>query len=202
MFQQQSRATFHSSSRLPPFPTSISLSVYLRPLSVSLSSFPSPSFFFFFSFFFISFRDPYPAVYFSPRLFEEIRGTTNGRGNETDNRTAVPSRGRICLPFGSRVVSGEGGEREREEEKVSRSRFIPTSLHAVCILLYPLSCSSIRPIFALKWSINICCLIAWKGNGIVLSSAKTERDDSEILFRYVTISGKRKRNNRVKFLRI
>lgn len=134
----------------PPFPTSISLSVYLiylRPLSVSLSSFPSPSFFFFFSFFFISFRDPYPAVYFSPRLFEEIRGTTNGRGNETDNRTAVPSRGRICLPFGSRVVSVEGGEREREEEKVSRSRFIPTSLHAVCILLYPLSCSSIRPIY-------------------------------------------------------
>lgn len=117
MFQQQSRATFHSSSRLPPFPTSISLSVYLRPLSVSLSSFPSPSFFFFFSFFFISFRDPYPAVYFSPRLFEEIRGTTNGRGNETDNRTAVPSRGRICLPFGSRVVSVEGGEREREKKK-------------------------------------------------------------------------------------
>lgn len=85
-------------------------------LCLSLSPSPSPSFFFF-SFFFISFRDPYPAVYFSPRLFEEIRGTTNGRGNETDNRTAVPSRGRICLPFGSRVVSVEGGEREREKKK-------------------------------------------------------------------------------------
>lgn len=171
----------------PPFPTSISLSVYLiylRPLSVSLSSFPSPSFFFFFSFFFISFRDPYPAVYFSPRLFEEIRGTTNGRGNETDNRTAVPSRGRICLPFGSRVVSVEGGEREREEEKVSRSRFIPTSLHAVFVS-YSIPSPAPRFVLFMKWSINICCLIAWKGNGFVLSSAKTERDDSEILFRYV-----------------
>lgn len=186
MFQQQSRATFHSSSRLPLPPLSyFYFLIRLSTPSVCLSLLLLLRLFSSFLFFFISFRDPYPAVYFSPRLFEEIRGTTNGRGNETDNRTAVPSRGRICLPFGSRVVSGEGGEREREEEKVSRSRFIPTSLHAVCILLYPLSCSSIRPIFALKWSINICCLIAWKGNGFVLPSVKTERDDSEILFRYV-----------------
>lgn len=183
MFQQQSRATFHSSSRLPlpPFPTSISLSVYLRPLSVSLSSFPSPSFFFFFSFFFISFRDPYPAVYFSPRLFEEIRGTTNGRGNETDNRTAVPSRGRICLPFGSRVVSVEGGEREREKKKKYPVVDLYRSLYTRFVSY---SIPSPAPRFVL-FSINICCLIAWKGNGFVLPSVKTERDDSEILFRYV-----------------
>lgn len=118
MFQQQSRATFHSSSRLPLPPLSyFYFLIRLSTPSVCLSLLLLLRLFSSFLFFFISFRDPYPAVYFSPRLFEEIRGTTNGRGNETDNRTAVPSRGRICLPFGSRVVSVEGGEREREKKK-------------------------------------------------------------------------------------
>lgn len=181
--------------RLFPYP-----SIYA--LCLSLSPSPSPSFFFFSFFFYFLSRSLSRRIFFA----EAFRG--DSRNNEwtwkRDGQSYSCSLAGAHLPPVRLACSfgGRGREREREEEKVSRSRFIPISLHAVCILLYPLSCSSIRPIFALKWSINICCLIAWKGNGFVLPSVKTERDDSEILFRYVTISGKRKRNNRVKFLRI
>lgn len=93
-------------------------SAYLRPLSLSLSLSPPPfSSFLFFSFFYFLSRSLSRRIFFAG-LFEEIRGTTNGRGNETDNRTAVPSRGRICLPFGSRAVSVEGGEREERRKSI------------------------------------------------------------------------------------
>lgn len=154
-------------------------------LCLSLSPSPSPSFFFFSFFFYFLSRSLSRRIFFA----EAFRG--DSRNNEwtwkRDGQSYSCSLAGAHLPPVRLACSfgGRGREREREEEKVSRSRFIPISLHAVCILLYPLSCSSIRPIFALKWSINICCLIAWKGNGFVLPSVKTERDDSEILFRYV-----------------
>lgn len=187
MFQQQSRATFHSSSRLPLPPLSyfyflIRLSTPSVCLSLLLLLRLFSSFLFFF--YFLS-RSLSRRIFFA----EAFRG--DSRNNEwtwkRDGQSYSCSLAGAHLPPVRLACSfgGRGREREREEEKVSRSRFIPISLHAVCILLYPLSCSSIRPIFALKWSINICCLIAWKGNGFVLPSVKTERDDSEILFRYV-----------------
>ena len=158
-------------------------SIYAPCLSLSFSSCVFFLLLFFF-FYFLS-RSLSRRIFFA----EAFRG--DSRNNEwtwkRDGQSYSCSLAGAHLPSVRLACSfgGRGREREREEEKVSRSRFIPISLHAVCILLYPLSCSSIRPIFALKWSINICCLIAWKGNGFVLSSAKTERDDSEILFRYV-----------------
>lgn len=126
--------------RLFPYP-----SIYA--LCLSLSPSPSPSFFFFSFFFYFLSRSLSRRIFFA----EAFRG--DSRNNEwtwkRDGQSYSCSLAGAHLPPVRLACSfgGRGREREREEEKVSRSRFIPTSLHAVCILLYPLSCSSIRPIF-------------------------------------------------------
>lgn len=190
MFQQQSRATFHSSSRFPLPPLSYVYFLirlpYLSTPSVCFSLFFSFSVFFLLLFFFFYFL----SRSLSRRIFfaEAFRG--DSRNNEwtwkRDGQSYSCSLAGAHLPPVRLACSfgGRGREREREEEKVSRSRFIPTSLHAVFVS-YSIPSPAPRFVLFMKWSINICCLIAWKGNGFVLSSAKTERDDSEILFRYV-----------------
>lgn len=116
-------------------------------LCLSLSPSPSPSFFFFSFFFYFLSRSLSRRIFFA----EAFRG--DSRNNEwtwkRDGQSYSCSLAGAHLPPVRLACSfgGRGREREREEEKVSRSRFIPISLHAVCILLYPLSCSSIRPIY-------------------------------------------------------
>lgn len=62
--------------------------------------------------FFFSFLFPF-AILIHVSFRWAFRGWTTGRGNEMDNRTAVRSQGRICLPFSSRAVWEKGKVRIR-----------------------------------------------------------------------------------------
>lgn len=171
-------------------------SAYLRPLSLSLSL---SSAFFFFSFF-LFFLFPF-AILIPPYIFRRAFRGDSGNNEWTwkrDGQSYSCSLAGAHLPPVRLACSFGGGGRERgKKKKYPLRRFIPTSLYAVCIFL---SFSSILPIFA------ICCLIASKGNGIVLSTAKTIRDDLILTVRAfrncILFRGKRNVNDRIKFLGI
>lgn len=121
---EQSRGTFVIWFFLqPPFSFTLSSShntpFLLLSLSIRLSSVVSFvrfvcffTFFFPFSAFFFSFLFPF-AILIHVSFRWAFRGWTTGRGNEMDNRTAVRSQGRICLPFSSRAVWEKGKVRIR-----------------------------------------------------------------------------------------
>lgn len=170
-------------------------SAYLRPLSLSLSPPPFSSFLFFSFFYFLS-RSLSRRIFFAG-LFEEIRGTTNGRGNETDNRTAVPSRGRICLPFGSRAVSVEGGEREERRKSIPCvDLYRPLYTRFVSSLFFLLDSSYFRDL------LSNCLEREW--NRPLERENDTRRFDpnGSSVPKLYTFRGKRNVNDRMKFLGI